>query len=530
MVAEKEAKAAKKRRKKPGQFTLVRVARHYGVPCVSDEEKGEFRDLAMQREDVFSNSERTGLLGYCSGDVDTTAGVTRALWSEAELSDPKIFDQALIRGFYMSVAAWVQYLGIPIDTPLYRRFASNAYDLRIAYIAEHANHPDPERRIDAHKGGSFNYEKLEDFLKDHGLFDGWPRTPAGRPVTDRRILERMSIPIIDRLLELRATVDLLEGLGTSFDLDGGIEENHDKVKGLRLHRDNRNRAPLFPFGTKTSRNALAGPAFLFTSPAWMRFLLVPPPGRAVATLDWACQELRIAAILSNDPALLEICEHEDSYIELMVACGCAPPGATKKTHRVERRIGKTLVLAMLYGAGAGMVATNARISLAEATGLLRSQRETYRTFYAWSDNLAYRGLCAAPFYSLLGWRFWPRYWKDGKPPDRTCGNFPVQSAGAELMRLSAIRAFEAGVAIIAIVHDSFVIEAAEADIEIVAAKMKAIMHQATIDLLGKDIPIKVEITKSGERYYDDDGEEDFNKLMRMLEAIEREQERGSGAA
>jgi hypothetical protein len=527
IVAEREARAGKKRAKKPGQYALVRVARHYGVPCVSDEEKGEFRDLAMQREDEFSNNERIGLLAYCSGDVDATAGVTRALWSEAELSDPQTFDQALIRGFYMSGAAWVQHLGVPIDVPLYRRLAMNAYDLRASYIADHANRPDPKECVDVYKGGRFNYEKFGEFLKDHGLFDEWPRTPAGQLVTDRKRLERLSIPIIDKFLELRATVDLLEGLQTSFDADGDVEENWDKVKGLRLCRDGRNRAPLFPFGTKTSRNALAGPTFLFTAPAWMRFLLVPPKGRAVAALDWACQELRIAAIRSKDPALSEVCKHEDPYIELMIACGRAPPGATKKTHRIERKIGKIIVLAMLYGAGARMVATNAGISFMEAADLLRSQREAFPIFYAWCDNFAYRGLCAAPLYSVLGWRFWPRYWKDGALPDRTCRNFPVQSTGAEIMRLAAIRAFEAGIATIGVVHDSSVIEAAEADIEQATAKMKEIMNQATIDLLGQSIPIKEEITRSGERYFDDDGEEDFKKLMRMLEAIERE--RGSGS-
>jgi hypothetical protein len=46
IAAEKEAKAAKKRLKKPGPFALARVARHFKVPIVSDEAKGKFRDLA----------------------------------------------------------------------------------------------------------------------------------------------------------------------------------------------------------------------------------------------------------------------------------------------------------------------------------------------------------------------------------------------------------------------------------------------------------------------------------------------------
>jgi hypothetical protein len=70
------------------------------------EEKGEFRDLAMRPGNEFSNSERSGLIGYCRGDVDATAEVARRMWDEAGPSDPKTLNQALIRGFYMSVAAW----------------------------------------------------------------------------------------------------------------------------------------------------------------------------------------------------------------------------------------------------------------------------------------------------------------------------------------------------------------------------------------------------------------------------------------
>ena len=57
-----------------------------------------------------------------------------------------------------------------------------------------------------------------------------------------------------------------------------------------------------------------------------------------------------------------------------------------------------------------------------------------RERYAWSNNFAYRGLSAAPLYSPLGWRFWPQYWRDGDPPDRTCRNFPVQSTAADVMK------------------------------------------------------------------------------------------------
>ena len=119
-------------------------------------------------------------------------------------------------------------------------------------------------------------------------------------------------------------------------------------------------------------------------------------------------------------------------------------------------------------------------------------------FYAWSDNFAYRGLCAAPLWSPLGWRFWPQYWKDDDPPDRTCRNFPVQAAGADIMRIAAIRALEAGIRICAIVHDEFVIEARDDDIDQAAETMGEIMMKATEDIVGVSIPVDCYILRHPE--------------------------------
>jgi hypothetical protein len=530
IAAEKETKRARKQHKKPGRFSLSRITHYYDVPFISDEEKGEFRDLAMRIENMFTDIEQRMLITYCRGDVDATAEVFRRMWLDVGLSDPSTLNQALFRGFYMAASAWVTHVGIPLDLPLYQRFSMNAGALRSAYIALHANHPKtPESdRFDVFEDGHFDFDKFEFFLRGKGWLDAWPRTPKGRLAISGKALQKMidRMPdkhqreAADKLMAFLATVDLLEGIGTSFNEAGEIEWDSDKAKGLRICPDGRNRAPLFPFSTKTSRNAPGGRAFLYTNSAWMRFLVTPPERRALAYLDWSAQELRIAAALSKDPALLALCEREDPYIELAISLGLAPPGATKKTHPKSRKIGKVLTLAMLYGAGPGVLMAKTGMGRVEAVGLLRRQRESFSVFFAWSNNFAYRGLSAAPLYSPLGWRFWPRYWKDGTP-ERTCRNYPVQSCGADIMRVAAILALEAGIAINAIVHDAFLIEAAAAKIAEVAETMRAIMMRATETVIGKVIPVECTITRHGERLYDEDGEPSFNLLMGMLEEIER---------
>ena len=67
IAAAKEAKASKKRRKKPGQFSLSRIARHYKVPFIEDEAKGDFRDLAMRPGDEYTDVEKQALIRLLPG-------------------------------------------------------------------------------------------------------------------------------------------------------------------------------------------------------------------------------------------------------------------------------------------------------------------------------------------------------------------------------------------------------------------------------------------------------------------------------
>jgi hypothetical protein len=515
IAAEKETKADKKRRKKPGMYSLARICRHFRIPFISDEEKGDWRDLALRPGRNFTLNEQEGLIRYCRSDVDATAALALRIWDTAELSDRRTFNQALIRGFYMSGAAWVRHVGLPIDMPLHRRLSSNASRLRATYIERNAH-------LDVYEKGKFNFKKFGDFLQDQGLLATWPRTAKGRLATSGKILETIAEEhkIIEELFLFRATIDVLEGIGSSFNDAGEIEEDEDKAKGLQLCPDGRSRASLLPFGTKTGRNSPRGRQFVGTNPAWMWSLVKPESGRAVAILDFIAQELRIAAILSGDAALGELAANEDPHMEMAISFNLAPRGAIKKSHSAARKIGKTLGLAMLYAGGPRMVDALTKVGRPRAVDLHRQLRARFATFFEWSDRFAYRGLSAAPIWTPLGWRFWPRYWKDGEPPDRTCRNFIIQGGAADILRVVTIRAFEAGIRICALVHDSIVIEAAIGDIDRVAEEAHKIMVQATIDIIGAPISVDCKITRYPDRVHDDDGEEDFNMLMGMHAEIE----------
>jgi hypothetical protein len=64
--------------------------------------------------------------------------------------------------------------------------------------------------------------------------------------------------------------------------------------------DGRNRVMLSPFRSKTGRNRPSNSEFIFGSSAWLRGLIKPSSGYAIAYIDYEQQEFGIAAKLSGD--------------------------------------------------------------------------------------------------------------------------------------------------------------------------------------------------------------------------------------
>jgi len=89
-------------------------------------------------------------------------------------------------------------------------------------------------------------------------------------------------PAISPLRELRSTLSDL------------------RLSDLAVGHDGRNRTMLSAFRARTGRNQPSNSKFIFGPSVWLRGLIKPPPGYAVAYIDWAKQEVGIAAALSGD--------------------------------------------------------------------------------------------------------------------------------------------------------------------------------------------------------------------------------------
>ena len=273
---------------------------------------------------------------------------------------------------------------------------------------------------------------------------------------------------------------------------------------LAVGIDGRNRCLLSPFRSITGRNQPSNARFIFGPSCWLRSLIQPEPGRAVAYVDWSQQEFGIAAALSGDTAMMDAYTSGDPYLTFAKQARAVPADATKKSHPREREQFKVCALAVQYGMGPQSLARSLGQPEAMARELLRLHRETYPTFWRWSDSAVNHAMLRGWLQTVFGWRVQvgPR----ANP--RSLANFPMQANGAEMLRLACCLATERGVAVCAPVHDALLVEGpAGRDSRRGSSTPKRAMTEASrVVLSGFELRSDAKIVCHPDRYSDPRGE------------------------
>ena len=189
----------------------------------------------------------------------------------------------------MRAAAVVEFTGVPIDVDTLNELRAHWDDIKEQLIA------DVDRDYGVFDGTTFKTTLFEEFLMRRGI--PWPRLASGRLALDRDTFKEMgrAYPIVSPLRELKHALSEM------------------RLNALQVGEDGRNRCLLSAFGTKTGRNAPSNTKFIFGPSVWLRGLIKPEPGRAIAYLDWVSQEVGIAASLSGDPVMMSDYQTGDLY-------------------------------------------------------------------------------------------------------------------------------------------------------------------------------------------------------------------------
>src|SRR5262249_44803134 len=156
-----------------------------------------------------------------------------------------------------------------------------------------------------------------------------------------------------------------------------------RLEKLRVGKDGRNRCLLSAFSSRTGRNQPSNNGFIFGPATWLRSLIRPAAGRAVAYIDYEQQEFAIAAALSGDRAMQTAYQSGDPYLSFAKQAGAVPTDATARTHRTERERFKVLALAVQYGMREESLALRLDTSTAQSRALIELHKQTYPQYWKW---------------------------------------------------------------------------------------------------------------------------------------------------
>jgi DNA polymerase I-like protein with 3'-5' exonuclease and polymerase domains len=158
---------------------------------------------------------------------------------------------------------------------------------------------------------------------------------------------------------------------------------------------------------------------------------------------------------------------------------------------------KSLQLAITYGMGVPSLARGLNRHPLIASEIIERHKRTYPRFWPWRADMVDAAMLARRIESSFGWPLRIAT----SPNERTLYNFPMQSGGAEMLRLAAWRLVEAGIIPCMLVHDGILFE--ETDPERIE-QAKEIMRQAGRDVCGGfEIGVDVDqMLGGGARYRD----------------------------
>jgi DNA polymerase I len=456
----------------------------FGLDHIEVTEKESMRQLAL-RGGPWSEDEKSSLLEYCESDVVALAKLIKKM---APLID---WPRGLLRGRYVAAAAMIEHAGIPVDLEALQTLKSYWGDIQKTLIGR------IDQSFGVYDGTTFKSDLFEKYLFSQGI--PWPRLDSGRLDLSTQAFRDMSLsyPQISPLRELRVSLSQM------------------KLNALAVGPDGRNRFMISPFGSKTGRNTPSNTKFIFGPATWLRSLIKPSESFGIAYIDWSQQELGIAAALSGDEAMKQAYDWGDPYMAFAIQAGAAPAGATKESHKTVRNLFKSCALAVQYGMGAPSLSLKIDRSESEARELLRLHHQTYSTFWRWSESVVDHAVLRGKLWTVFGWEI---HMNGNGLRESSIRNFPMQSNGAEMLRLACILATKARVRVIAPVHDAILIEYPldQAAYHIEAAQ-NAMARASRIVLNGFELRTDVQEFRYPERFFDERGRAMWELVWGIIE-------------
>lgn len=269
------------------------------------------------------------------------------------------------------------------------------------------------------------------------------------------------------------------------------------VGGPPAHADGRVRTTWKVYGTTSGRWSSGDPMNLQNIPKKLRAMFVPAPGNVFVAADYSALELRILALLANDPILIEAFRAFDAKtgpdIHVVNTCTIFKTTPDKVTDEA-RTFAKRFVYGLSYGAGPPKIFQTMSllrddqlrpvfggITLADVEHVYKTWWTAHPEIVTWRKRLlaGWRrdGFIATP------WHRRKRYFIGGENHEEMY-NHPIQGAAADLQNNAVLTLatrypfrYTENRGLALQVHDQLVVECAESEAETVKAAVQESMQQ-----------------------------------------------------
>jgi DNA polymerase-1 len=318
------------------------------------------------------------------------------------------------------------------------------------------------------------------------------RTEAGNYSTSAEVLESLQgkHPVVDLLLEYRELSKLkstyLDALPEQVNpATGRVHTSYSQTGSVtgRIASSNPNLQNI-PIRTELGRQ--------------VRQAFIAATGNSLLSVDYSQVELRIAAHMSNDQAMLAAFR-ADQDIHTATAAAILGKSLDKVT-KTERRNAKAINFGLLYGMSPYGLTRTSDLTLAEAEDFVEAYFKQFPGVKNYLDNM--RRLAAQQGYveTLLGRRrYFPGLKSGGNPAtrareEREAINAPIQGTAADIMKIAmihvaaALKENELNGRILLQVHDELVLECPQKELNKTAQIVRTMMENA-YNLV---IPLKTE--------------------------------------
>jgi hypothetical protein len=480
---------------------LIGALQYFGLDSIAPKRKDAMRERIMKGW-PFAAEERERVLAYCAEDVEMLVRLLIKLLPHIDLP------LALHRGESVAALALSEHIGVPVDTQIFSQLADKKTwrEIRDSMVP----------LVDVHgvyacdKSGEWHFSaaRFENLVATLGI--NWPRTETDKLDLRRQTFESMAkaYPQIEPLRQLRFIRDKLRSIQLSVGHDG------------------RNRTVLWPFSSKTSRTQPKAKHWIFSPSVWLRFLIKPEPGRALAYLDYSSMEFCGAGALSDGHTsarnpMLELYQSGDPYLNFGKIIGLIPPDATRKTPGVGviRDRLKVLCLGVQYGMQRATLATRLGVSELEAHEMLQMHRGLFSQYWCWSNDWLQYSLTTGMMRTVYGWQCATGITEFS---ERSIRNWRIQATCADIFRLAYVWGTRHGLTLIAPVHDAVLLESPEDRIEQDVALMREIMRRASRVILNStadgtiELRADVKIIRYPDRFTDPRGTELWETVLKLL--------------